>query len=973
MFRKHYQDRGIRLFRSGLTAFIIMAVLIVPAWAVIDPGETRPALAAKSGRTAAIKADQSFGHQRLCFEANHGQTDSRVKFLSRGQGYTLFLTPAEAVLALRRNQPGPDISSELTAKPQQPVKSKSAVLRMRLVGANPSSHLTGLEELPGKVNYLLGRDRKKWRTNLPTYAKVRCPEVYPGIDLVYYGASRCLEFDFIVAPGAEPKNIRLAFQGAEKISLDKNGDLVLETKNGRVIHRAPVVYQEIDGRKQKIAGRFTLGDRHEVGFQLASYDRAKPLVIDPVLVYSTYLGGAGNDGGGSVALDGSGNIYVAGSAASADFPTADPFQAGVAGNHDAFVTKFNPSGAALVYSTYLGGGADDSGYSVAVDSSGAAYVTGVTASDDFPTVNAFQGGLSTGDDAFVAKLSPSGSELLYSTYLGGNNTDRPYAGLVINPSGQVYVAGWAASTDFPTKNSFQDSDGSKCFLAKLDPSNAGEASLIFSTYFGGGGVEGIFGVEVCSSGYIYVAGHTSSTTFPTLNAYQGQYSGGNYDLFLSKFNPDASALVYSTYLGGSDIDMCKGLAVDSNGNPYLAGYTYSHGFPTRNPYQGQLAGGDHDCFVTKFNSDASALVYSTYLGGSDNEICEDIIVDSSGHAYVTGGTHSNDFPVQSAVQSELNGPRNAFVTKLSSSGTSLVYSTYLGGGSGDKGWGLALDSSGNLYVSGETASEDFPTASPFQASFGGDQDAFVAKLGTAPATDSHFVTIPGGSTAASFFMLGTPLQLDQPAFEDVLGSQIGVYDESRMQIGYWDAIHQVYVEYPDFSGEMHPGWSGWFLFVTDQTLNFTGTVTPSTRGASGVLGYAITLYEGWNQLANPHNFNVAPDEVVVRDSTGGNQYLTDASNTITQQLFWVWVSGAYSATTNLTPGTGGWLKKLTAGQGEIIFPPIHADVADQAPQSLDTEGLDQPPAPPSAFDSSQAASGGGGGGGCFIGAASSGR
>jgi len=592
---------------------------------------------------AEARVSQSYGKLPLHFEANQGQTHQDVRFLARGSGYSLYLTAGEAVLVL--TQPNPDAKRDLRSTPERlgtQARGTPVVVRMSLVGAAPKPLLSGREELPGKANYLIGKDPAKWRTNVPTYAKVHYRAVYPGIDLVYYGNQRQLEYDFVVAPGADPERIVLGFQGGERLEINAEGELVLHAGGGALRQQKPVIYQEINGVRTRIEGRYVLKDAHRVGFQVAAYDQSRPLVIDPTLVYATYLGGSISDDGYGIAVDAAGSAYVTGLAGSTDFPTASPLQAAYGGGGDAFVSKLNAAGSALLYSTYLGGSGEDYGYGIAVDADGSAYVTGQTTSTDFPTVNPLQaangGGVS---DAFVSKLDATGSALLYSTYLGGSGRDGG-SGIAVDADGSAYVTGQTTSTDFPTVNPLQAASGggADAFVSKLD---AAGSALVYSTYLGGSGGDGGAGIAVDAAGSAYVSGSTSSTNFPTANPLQAASGGGLTDAFVSKLNAAGSALVYSTYLGGSSRDAGRGIAVDAAGSAYVTGWTTSTNFPTASPLQSAKAGFT-DAFVSKLNAAGSALLYSTYLGGGfGDNYGLGIAVDAAGAAYVTGRTNSADF------------------------------------------------------------------------------------------------------------------------------------------------------------------------------------------------------------------------------------------------------------------------------------------------------------------------------------------
>ncbi len=692
--------------------------------------------------TAASEASltDAYGRLPVSFEANHGQTDGWVKFLSRGSGYGLFLTDGEAVLSLkignpeRKQPPSPAVP---LAPGEHPSAETADFLWMRLLGASPAVRVSGVDELPGKSNYFIGNDPARWQTNVPTYAKVRYEEIYHGVNLTYYGNQRRLEYDFMLSPSADPKKIRLRFHGAKNLKIDEQGALVLKTQRGAVRFERPRAYQEMEGRKRAREVKFALRGSSTVGFEVGSYDQTRPLVIDPVLIYSTYLGGSGHDTGNAIAVDSAGNAYVTGMTNSTNFPTVNALQSTyVAAEDTAFVAKLNPSGSALVYSTYLGGNSFDSGNGIAVDSAGNAYVTGETASTNFPTVNAFQPS-NSGEDAFVAELNPSGSALVYSTYLGGNG-ENSGNGIVVDSAGNAYVTGSTInSTNFPTVNAIQPSNNyaNNTFVAKLNP---GGSALVYSTYLGGDGYNFGNGIAADSAGDAYVTGTTNASNFPTVNALQPSHGGaqGTFNAFIAKINPSGSALLYSTYLGGNagfgggpSGTEGQGIAVDSSGNAYVTGETSSTDFPTVNAIQSSCCGVfEYDAFIAKINASGSALVYSTYLGGGFDG-GYGIAVDSSGDAYVTGLT-SDTVPTVNALQSSNGGDENAFVAEINPSGSALVYSTYLGGNSDNYGNGIAVDSSGNAYVTGATSANNFPTVNALQPSNGGgfSFNAFVAKI-----------------------------------------------------------------------------------------------------------------------------------------------------------------------------------------------------------------------------------------------------
>ena len=714
----------------------------------------------------------AYGKLPLHFELNQGQADPQVKFLARGPGYTLFLTRTEAVLALRHSgaedQDPKTINleeAEYSARRGQPAdywrnvldepSIETTVLRMRLIGANLEPRITGLDPLPGKSNYFLGNDPSKWRTNVPHYARVRYEEVYPGIDLVYYGtnqskrngdparpelgrrassAGRQLEYDFVVAPGADPASIRLRFAGADKLTLDTDGNLTLHVAGGDVALQAPLIYQEINGARETVPGHYVLRDPSEIGFQIAEYNPRSPLIIDPALVYSTFLGGSSFDAGRGITVDGAGNAFVTGDALSPDFPTTPgAFQPSGSG---AFITKMNPMGSALLYSTYLGGSSlVNSSRAIAIDAAGNAYVTGFTRSTDFPiTPGAFQTVLQGIENVFVTKLNPAGSGLVYSTYLGGTRFDQGF-GIAVDTTGSAYVTGDAESPDFPTANAIQPNflGGIKdAFLAKFDAAG----NLLYSTYLGTSGGDAGLAVAVDASGNPHVAGFT----------------GSNAAVF--KLSTDGSALLYAVTLGGTGAANAigAGVAVDAVGNAYVTGDTTFTDFPiTVNAFQ-DVKNGIQDAFVLKLDPSGS-LVFSTFLGGSGQEDAKGIAVDATGSAYVTGWTLSTDFPLLDSLQPQFAAFREVFVTKLNPSGSALVYSSYFVGRSRDEGAAIAVDSTGNAYVTG-IASIDFPTTpGVVQPIFGGSNgEAFVAKISTTGPT-LDLLSPPNAMTLGASFSL----------------------------------------------------------------------------------------------------------------------------------------------------------------------------------------------------------------------------
>ena len=733
------------------------------------------------GTASARGEEQGLHHVRpLAFEANRGQADEQVKFLARGAGYTVFLTPTEAVVALGQGRP------------------ERAVVRLKAVGGSAASQIVPDGELPGVVNYSSGGPGSR-SVSAPTYGRVRYVDVYPGVDLVYYGGPGQLEYDFVLAPGADPSQIALMFDGAERVEIDARGDLVLQTGAGELRQPRPVVYQEIDGARRSVVGDYVLDGEGRVRVRLGAYDVTRPVVIDPVLAYSTYLGGSNDEADGlfgavfGIAVDAAGNTYVTGSTTSVDFPTTPGATRTLSGSQDAFVTKLSPTGAVL-YSTYLGGPCEDIANAIAVDTAGNAYVTGRA------NKLCFFGEASSG--ALVAKLGPTGT-LLYALVFGGELVDTSAGtAIAVDAAGHAYVTGNTSSVDFPTTpgafrtESCPDiyiagfTDG---FVAKVSPDGG---SLVFSTFLCGNGTDFPSGIALDPAGNIYVAGTTGSGDFPTVNPLQPVSHTNPFGStgFVSKLSADGTHLIYSTYLGGSINDAINGLAVDGQGNAYVTGVTTSVDFPTTpgvlQPQRGNVFCLDlfcTDAFVAKINAAGNALVYSTYLYGEGDDSGSRIAVDAAGNAYVVGTTSSLFFPIADAFQptSRVRGPSDAFVAKLNPDGTRIVYASYLGGSGGastltgsDEGSAIAIDAAGNAYVAGSTKSYDFPTTpGAFQTAIGGGVcdffggpcgDAFVAKItaggpGAVAATRVSVTpteAVPGGTMTATWAGIQIPTTND---------------------------------------------------------------------------------------------------------------------------------------------------------------------------------------------------------------------
>jgi uncharacterized repeat protein (TIGR01451 family) len=716
---------------TGVLTGVVWTTWPLPGASWVATAARREQVSVRDRDGSSIGVGASIPHREprgrdIAFEPNHGQTDPQVRFLSRAPGYTLFLTQDEAVLALR-SQDGSDGGRT------------AAVLRVRMRAANPNPSVRVIEEdrLPGKSHYFTGNDPTRWRTNISQYRRVTYDDVYPDVQLVYHGNEGQLEYDFVIAPGGDARAIELEYVGSRGMRIDADGALVIQVGGLEVRQPRPIAYQERDGVREYVSARYIL-KRRTITFELAPFDRSRPLVIDPVVSLSSFLGGSADDVVNGLAMDSSGSVYLTGETGSADFPTtAGVVQGANGGGTDVFVTKLDASGASVLYSTYLGGAGADRGSGISVDATGAAHVTGRTGSTDFPVTD---GALQTshlGDyDAFVTKLSADGSALAYSTFLGGSINEAGY-GLVVDGAGNAYVVGSTSSPDdFPvTPDAFQTVygggiPGNDTFVSKL---NEIGTALMYSTYLGGDFVDRGNSIAIDADGNAYVAGWTDSPNFPIANAVQPVHGGGR-DAFVTKLNPGGTALVYSTFLGGTSEDGGLGIAVDGVGSPYVTGYTESADFPVASAFQATF-GGLRDAFVTKLASDGSAFAYSTFLGGTGAEnlvpvagLLGAIAVDGGGAASIVGGTRSTDFPVVDAFQATFGGVEDAFVTKLNAAGTAAIYSSYMGGSLADGATAIVLGQGELAYVAGQTFSPDFPVVNAFQPTHAGGSDGFVAAI-----------------------------------------------------------------------------------------------------------------------------------------------------------------------------------------------------------------------------------------------------
>jgi len=686
---------------------------------------------------------QDYGNVPLYFIENRGQIDSQVTYYARCTGQTIFFSNEGVTITLTQGVKETATIVDTVATPQTGDLHgvRHSIVRLQPVGMQKTVTITATEPRECKVAYFIGNDPNAWQTDIPTYAGVLYREAFTGIDLKFYGNNKNLEYDIIVRPGADPDRVRFAYQGVEHLEITPAGDLALHLPDGGVLlQKKPIIYQEIDGARVHCDGTFMVHDNPSgptFGFTIASYDRNHTLIIDPVIAYSTYLGGASNEYGQAIAVDITGAAYITGFTLSANFPTINPLQAVSGSSYDAFVAKLSPAGNALIYATYLGGSGEDEGKGITVDSTGAAYVTGRTRSSDFPVHNAILSSIRGSEDGFIVKLNPAGSSFSYATYFGGTGQDYG-TGIAVDTSGSAYVTGMAYSTDLPTTVDVlqtTNAGSADAFAVKL---NAAGSALSYATYLGGSGYEVPMGIAIDSAGAAYIIGITMSSDFPISNPIQENHGGGDYDAFVAKLNAAGSVLSYATYLGGNDYDNGKRIAVDSAGAAYITGYTESSNFPTHNPIQGSHGGGDYDAYAAKLNPSGNALVYATYLGGNDSDKSFDIAVDSAGAAHVCGYTESSNFPTRNPLMDTMSGNSDSFVVRINPAGDAFSYATYLGGSGNDCAYGIAVDASGAAYVTGSTGSSDFPTRNAVQGELNGGafSDVFITKIrqaGTNPA------------------------------------------------------------------------------------------------------------------------------------------------------------------------------------------------------------------------------------------------
>lgn len=750
--------------RRPLCGLLSLALILSFLAATLPGSSLATSRSAPVGYPSGAALTPSLADLPITFVPNVGQSDPDVRFQAQGLGGMLFFTPAEIVLALPASKPeaqttrGAETTAALRPQIEAAASDREAVVRLSFLGANPAPNIRSVAQMPGVVNYVLGNDPAQWRTDVPTYATLRYEQLYPGIDLRYDGEGGRLKGTYLVAPGADPSQIRWHYDGVSDVQVDGEGNLVatLPTAEAGAAGKAapalreaaPIAWQTVNGQQVPVEVRYSIRADNTISFVIGAYDRSLPLVLDPTLDYSTYVGSTGDDEGRSIAVDSTGAIYVIGNTNSVSFPDST---ANNTGGVDVFVTKLDPQGTNhLVYTTFVGGANNDLGTGIAIGSLGSVHITGSTYSNDFPMpATPYDNVLGGEIDAFVATLNSTGV-VTYSSYLGGDQKDFGN-GIALDASQNLYLTGRTeSSTQFPLTNGRDTSLGgpADAFITKIA---AGGTSILYSTYLGGSRSDTGNAIAVDSAGNAVVTGQTSSLDFPTLGSARPPiFSGGITDAFVSKLSSDGRLLTYSIYLGGNEFDEGLSVAVDSERRAYVTGTTQSTNFPTANSYE-ETFQGRSDAFFTRINVSGTGIEYSTYLGGTSDDSGQDIVVDDQNAAYIIGSTKSYDFPNKDAVQSTRNGDIDAFVTKFLPTGSAIEYSTYFGGTIEDYGYGIASRCIGTgvtakctAYITGTAKSRDFPTIEgSWKPNYnGGEFDAFVAQLGPVPTGPRIYVQPP---------------------------------------------------------------------------------------------------------------------------------------------------------------------------------------------------------------------------------------
>jgi len=777
----------------------------------------------------------------VTFEENRGQLPDSVLYTARSNGSTLFLTKTEAVYVLPIAN-GPE--GNAPAKGENPVDAAKAphtayALRMSFGSQDTSPIVTAGRTAETRTNYFKGSDPAHWQTDVPHFGEVRYDNICDGVDMIWLGLEKgATRYDLVVKPGSDPGRIALTFEGAESLEIDTNGDLLIGTPAGVIRQARPFTYQEGDGLQRTVVTSGFRVDGRTVGFELGDYDHTKPLIIDPTvtinnLAFSTFLGSFGDDVAGDNSVDAMGNIYVTGRTTSVSFPTTSgTFDTSSNGAEDVFVTKMNPSGTGIIFSTFLGGTFFDEGRGLAVDATGNIYVAG-TASNLFPTTaGAFDTTFNGGSDVFVTKLNSTGSTLLYSTYIGESAID--YANdLAIDAAGNAYIVVRTSDTvvDYPTTPGAFDTTFNGFDDVAVTKLNTAGSALVYSTFLGGSNIDNGTAIAVNTAGEAYVAGSTTDDVTDlqtTLGSYDTTHNGLT-DYFVTRFSADGSSLIYSTFIGGSGIDNAAGLAIDGAGSAYVVGAA-APGFPVTAGVVDTVNLGGGEIGASKLSPDGSTLQYSTFIGGNQGENGNSVAVDPAGNAYITGGNFGGDYPVTAgAFDTTFNGANDAILTVLNPSATGYIYSTYLGGGGNDAGNDIAVDASGNVYLAGQTANNAsaFPTtAEAYQTFHGGSIDAFAAKFGD--------YSIAGRVIDTN----GVPLANVMVALSGQVTANVLTGADGRF--GFTNTVpgepHSVSATRAGYS--INPSIFNIASLAANRELTFVGSVGSPTGGSGGTLAFS---------------------------------------------------------------------------------------------------------------------------------------
>lgn len=678
----------------------------------------------------------------LSFIPNGGQAAPEALFYARASQYTLWITRAGLVFDSYQDGVRP---GERGGKPWSgaPGAGSRSVSELVFPGADPRVRIEALGGDGHRVRFVLGSDPSRWISGLEASKGVLYRGLFRGVDLKVYGVEKEIEYDWIVNPGGRVRDIRFEYRGARATRLETDGSLVVRTAHGDLVHRRPVAYQEIAGRRVGVEARFLPLGGNRYGFRTGAYDLRRPLVIDPVvLVSASYLGGRGYDSLSGLALDRLGNIYITGDTKSANFPVKNPVDGTLSGSgYDMIIVKMDPTAKRLVYSTYLGGSDWDSGSAITVDATGAAYVGGWTKSRDFPVKNAFDPTFNGNYDGVFLKLSPAGDALVFSSYFGSRvpAADDGIGEISVDGKGYIYLAGSTDKTNLPVRAGFDmtHNGGIDGFIAKLSPSGR---SLVYSTYYGGSGDDYPFWMSVDASGAVYTTGWTRSGNFPKKNAFQKALKGGE-DAFVLKLNPSGTSLGFSTLLGGSKGDTGFVVRTDAAGNVYVGGRTESPDFPVLKAFDATWNGGDYDGFLAKLAPTGKSLVFSTFLGGRGDDEIGDVILDGKGYIYLTCETDSRNIPVKNAYSSVMKGGSDGYLAKLSPNGRSLVFGTFIGGSDYDSLDEIAQDAAGTIVALGYTRSVNFPVKNAFDKTYAAEGDGVVVRLSYSAGAGSR--TGPG--------------------------------------------------------------------------------------------------------------------------------------------------------------------------------------------------------------------------------------